>query len=108
MDLYSLTLHALRELIIKKEITAKDAAFAYTRRIGQLEGSVNAYLTLTPNKTIAMADDADHALSKGKTCSASRHTPGHKRQHVHEGGQNYLRLEDARGLRPAVRVNRYE
>ncbi len=37
MDLYSLTLHALRELIIKKEITAKDAAFAYTRRIGQLE-----------------------------------------------------------------------
>ncbi len=67
MDLYSLTLHALRELIIKKEITAKDAAFAYTRRIGQLEGSVNAYLTLTPNKTIAMADDADHALSKGKT-----------------------------------------
>ena len=67
MDLHSLTLHALRELIIKKEITAKDAAFAYTRRIGQLEGSVNAYLTLTPNKTIAMAEDADHALSKGKT-----------------------------------------
>ncbi|MGC2423198.1 MAG: Asp-tRNA(Asn)/Glu-tRNA(Gln) amidotransferase subunit GatA, partial [Nitrospirota bacterium] len=67
MDLHSLTLHALRELIIKKEITAKDAAFAYTRRIGQVEGSVNAYLTLTPNKTIAMSEDADWALSKGKT-----------------------------------------
>jgi aspartyl-tRNA(Asn)/glutamyl-tRNA(Gln) amidotransferase subunit A len=67
LDLHSLTLHALRELIIKKEITAKDAAFAYTRRIGQVEGSVNAYLTLTPDRTIAMSEDADHALSKGKT-----------------------------------------
>jgi aspartyl-tRNA(Asn)/glutamyl-tRNA(Gln) amidotransferase subunit A len=67
LDLHSLTLHALRELIIKKEITAKEAAFAYTRRIGQVEGSVNAFLTLTPDKTIAMSEDADKALSEGKT-----------------------------------------
>ncbi len=63
MELHSLTLHALRELIIKKEITAKDAAFAYTRRIGQVEPEVNAFLTLTPNKTIEMAERADKVIS---------------------------------------------
>ncbi|MHB8173247.1 MAG: Asp-tRNA(Asn)/Glu-tRNA(Gln) amidotransferase subunit GatA [Nitrospirota bacterium] len=67
MDLHSLTLHALRELIIKKEVTAKDAAYAYTRRIGAVEPEVNAFLTLTPNKTIEMAENADNTLSGGKS-----------------------------------------
>ncbi len=63
MELHSLTLHELRDLIIKREITAKDAAFAYTRRIGQVEPDVNAFLTLTPGKTIEMAEKADKILN---------------------------------------------
>ena len=65
MDLYRLTLHETRELIKKKEITAKDAVFAYTRRIGQVEGKVKAFNTLTANATISMMEEADRAIEAG-------------------------------------------
>ena len=66
MDLYKLTLHELSDLVRKREVTAKDAAFSYTRRIGQLEGAIKAYVTLTPDATIGMAEAADKAIADGK------------------------------------------
>ncbi|MDD1750185.1 MAG: hypothetical protein LUO89_09960, partial [Methanothrix sp.] len=66
MDLYKLTIHELRDLIAKKEVTAKDAAFSYTRRIGALESDIKAYVTLTADATIGMAEEADKAIAEGK------------------------------------------
>jgi len=66
LELYSLTLHELRDLLAKKEITAKDAAFSYTRRIGKLESDVKAFVTLTPNATISMMEAAEKAIEEGK------------------------------------------
>lgn len=66
MDLYKLTLHELRDLIHKKEVTAHDAAFSYTRRIGALEADIKAFVTLTADATIGMSDEADKAIADGK------------------------------------------
>lgn len=63
-DLHSLTIHETRELIRKKEITVKDAVFAYTRRIGRLEGKVKAFVTLTGEATMSMIDEAEKAVER--------------------------------------------
>ena len=66
MDLYKLTVHELRGLLAKKEITAKDAAFSYTKRIGALETAIKAFVSLTPDATMQMAEEADKAIAEGK------------------------------------------
>ena len=66
MDLYKLTVHELRGLLAKKEITAKDAAFSYTKRIGSLEPAIKAFVSLTPDATMQMAEEADKAIAEGK------------------------------------------
>ena len=66
MDLYKLTVHELRDLLAKKEITAKDAAFSYTKRIGALESAIKAFVSLTPDATMQMAEEADKAIAEGK------------------------------------------
>ena len=66
MDLYKLTVHELRDLLAKKEITAKDAALSYTKRIGALESAIKAFVSLTPDMTIQMAEEADKAIADGK------------------------------------------
>ncbi len=66
MDLYKLTVHELRDLLAKKEITAKDAAFSYTKRIGALEPAIKAFVSLTPDSTVQMAEEADKAIAEGK------------------------------------------
>jgi len=68
MDLepYSLTLHELRELVHKGDISATDAALSYTKRIGQNEGKVQAFTTLTPKETLEMAENADKAIGAGE------------------------------------------
>jgi len=63
-DLHSLTIHETRELIRKKEITVKDAVFAYTRRIGRLEGKVKAFNTLTADATMSMIESAENAVER--------------------------------------------
>ncbi len=63
-ELHSLTIHETRELIRKKEITVKDAVFAYTRRIGRLEGKVKAFVTLTADTTMSMIDTAEKAVER--------------------------------------------
>jgi len=66
LEPYGLTLHELRELVHKKEISATDAALSYTRRIGQTEGKVHAFVTLTPKETLGMAEAADKAIESGE------------------------------------------
>jgi len=66
LDLYKLTLHELRDLIARKEVTAKDAVFSYTKRIGKLEHEIKSYITLTADATMSMIAEAEKAVDEGK------------------------------------------
>ncbi len=66
MDLYKLTVHELRDLIRKKEVTVQDAVYAFTRRIGALEYEIKAFNTLTGRETIAMVEQAQKAVDEGR------------------------------------------
>jgi len=66
LDLYKLTVHELRDLIRRKEVTVKDAVFAFTRRIGALESDIKAFNTLTAKETISMIERAEKDVEDGK------------------------------------------
>ncbi len=64
MDLHSLTIHELHELLVKKEVTSREAAEALYRRIHETEGKINAYLLLTEESAYLQADEVDRRIAK--------------------------------------------
>ncbi len=66
MDIHGFTVHELRDLIRKKEISVHDAVYAFTRRIGALEHDVKAFNTLTAKETISMIEASEKAVEDGR------------------------------------------
>jgi len=66
MDLHFLTIHALHDLLLKKEVTSREVTEALYRRIREVEGRVKAYLILTEEEAIRQADQADSKIAKGE------------------------------------------
>ena len=66
MELSSLTIHQLHELLSKKEVTSKEITESTLKRIESVEGKVNAYTTLTPELAIKQATQADKNIGQGK------------------------------------------
>ena len=58
MDLTSLTIHELREMLRKKEVSSVEAAKAYLKRIEAVEPKVRAFVTvaLAPASPAAATD----------------------------------------------------
>jgi aspartyl-tRNA(Asn)/glutamyl-tRNA(Gln) amidotransferase subunit A len=48
VELYSLTIHQLHELLSKREVTSQEITESVFKRIESVEEKVNAYITLTP------------------------------------------------------------
>ncbi len=65
MDLTSLTIHELTERLSAREITSSELTAAYLKRIDAVEGSVNAYLTLTAETAMEAAAEADKRFASG-------------------------------------------
>jgi aspartyl-tRNA(Asn)/glutamyl-tRNA(Gln) amidotransferase subunit A len=59
MELYSLTAHELRELVLKGEASCIDIAKSVFDRIDKTEGSVDAYLEITRDIALKQAEEAD-------------------------------------------------
>ena len=57
MDLTTLTIKELSEKLRKKETSSVEATKAYLKRIEAVEGKVHAFVTVTPDEELAMADD---------------------------------------------------
>ncbi|MEK7205591.1 MAG: amidase family protein, partial [candidate division NC10 bacterium] len=55
MELYRLTVHELRDLIQKGEVSPVQVLQDYLVRIGQLEDQIQAFMTLTPRMAVAFA-----------------------------------------------------
>lgn len=66
MELFELTAHQLRELMLKKEISAVELAENIFNRIEAVEEEVQAYITLTKEKALEQARQVDEKLSQGE------------------------------------------
>jgi len=66
MDLHSLTIHQLHDLLVKKEVTSREATEALYRRIKKTEGKIKAYLLLTEEEAFRQADQVDRKIAKGE------------------------------------------
>lgn len=64
-ELVDLTLAAARDALAKRDFTSRELTEAYLVEI-QNGQALNAYVALTADKAIAMADAADAALAKGE------------------------------------------
>ena len=65
MNLYELTLHDARDLLDKKEISARDLTRAVLDRIETVDGHVGAYITVAKESALAQADAADRIIAEG-------------------------------------------
>ncbi len=69
MDLFSLTVHELRDLLAKGETTSRAVTESVLDRIKAVDGKVRAYITVTADTALAQADKADKDRKTGKASS---------------------------------------
>ncbi len=63
MDLHSLTIHQLHDLLVKKEVSSREATEALYRRIREVDGKTQAYLLLTEEEAFRQADQVDRKIA---------------------------------------------
>jgi aspartyl-tRNA(Asn)/glutamyl-tRNA(Gln) amidotransferase subunit A len=64
-SLLALTLAEARDGLARRSFSARELAAAYNQAVDEIK-PLNAYITPTPERALAMADAADHRLSKGE------------------------------------------
>jgi aspartyl-tRNA(Asn)/glutamyl-tRNA(Gln) amidotransferase subunit A len=64
--LYSLTLHEARAGLAAGDFSSRELTQALLGRIAALDGSVHAYITVTPERALAQADAADKRRRAGE------------------------------------------
>jgi len=69
MQLYELTAHEIAEKLAAREVSAREVTDAVLDRIGDIEGHVKAYVTVTEAVAQAQADAVDAARSRGEALS---------------------------------------
>ena len=65
-DLTSLTIAQARDKLAAKDITATELTGAYLAAIDAANGTLNAYVSVTPDKALAMAKASDERIAAGK------------------------------------------
>ncbi|MFV9567047.1 Asp-tRNA(Asn)/Glu-tRNA(Gln) amidotransferase subunit GatA [Thermoanaerobacter mathranii] len=66
MELYSLTIHELRELLKKREVSALEVTKSYLERIKEVEPKIDALITITEDFALQKAKEADEKIKKGE------------------------------------------
>jgi aspartyl-tRNA(Asn)/glutamyl-tRNA(Gln) amidotransferase subunit A len=66
MEFQKLTIHALRELLAKGEVSARQVTEAFLARIDKVEGQVGAFITLDRDGALAQAEAADLDRAAGR------------------------------------------
>ncbi|MGV1100810.1 Asp-tRNA(Asn)/Glu-tRNA(Gln) amidotransferase subunit GatA [Thiovibrio sp. JS02] len=69
MELHSLTIHALQDLLARKEVTAVEITRSVLDRIEAVEPRVNAFITLDGEGALAQAAEADARRGRGEAGS---------------------------------------
>ena len=66
MELYEKMGHELHELIVKKEVSAREVTDSFLSRIDAVEDKVKSFLTLLPDSALAQADEVDALVARGE------------------------------------------
>ncbi|MFA5352666.1 MAG: Asp-tRNA(Asn)/Glu-tRNA(Gln) amidotransferase subunit GatA [Thermodesulfovibrionales bacterium] len=66
MNLHQLTIAELRRLLDNREVRPQEILDDIYKRIGDVEGKVNAYITLTKEKAYEMAHQAEEAIIENR------------------------------------------
>lgn len=66
MDLTTLTINQLQELLSSKKASAAEAVNAHLKRIEERDPQLRAYLTLTPERALEQARKVDDQIARGQ------------------------------------------
>src|SRR5574341_153459 len=66
MDVSRLTIHEMRELLLKREVGATDLVRSVLARIGRIDGQVKAYVTLGEEEAMKQAEAVDRKSAAGE------------------------------------------
>ena len=66
MKLFEQPAHVLHDMLVNKEITSLELTQAVLVRIDEVEGDVQAYLTITREEALAQAKAVDEKIAKGE------------------------------------------
>ncbi len=69
MALHALTIHQARELLDRRDISARELTRAVLDRITALDGCLGAFLTVSEELALSQADAADRALKQGRAAA---------------------------------------
>lgn len=76
MKLFEQPAHVLHDMLVNKEITSLELTQAVLARIDEVEGDVQAYLTITREEALAQAKDVDEKIAKGEEIAFLEGIPG--------------------------------
>ena len=76
MKLFEQPAHVLHDMLVNKEITSLELTEAVLARIDEVEGDVQAYLTVTRDEAIAQAKAVDEKIAKGEEIAFLEGIPG--------------------------------
>ena len=76
MKLFEQPAHVLHDMLVNKEITSLELTEAVLARIDQVEGDVQAYLTVTRDEALAQAKAVDEKIARGEEIAFLEGIPG--------------------------------
>ena len=76
MKLFEQPAHVLHDMLVNKEITSLELTQAVLARIDEVEGDVQAYLTVTRDEAIAQAKAVDEKIARGEEIAFLEGIPG--------------------------------
>ncbi len=76
MNLFEQPAHVLHDMLVNKEITSLELTQAVLDRIDQVEGDVQAYLTITRDEALAQAKVVDEKIAAGEEIAFLEGIPG--------------------------------
>lgn len=76
MRLYDKPAHVLHDMLVNKEITSVELTQDVLSRIDEVEGDVEAYLTITREEALAQAEAVDKKIAAGEEISFLEGIPG--------------------------------
>ena len=102
MKITRMTLLALSDAMQRGDLTSREVTQAYLDRIHQVEGKVQAYISLNEEEALVRRMNATRSGSRAKRCRRFGHSRRREGQHLRQGRQNHLRIQNAGGFRIAV------
>jgi aspartyl-tRNA(Asn)/glutamyl-tRNA(Gln) amidotransferase subunit A len=67
LEVYSLTISEVRDLLDRKKVSVQDVVNSIYQRIDAVEEKVKAFVTITKDMSLKMADEAQKRINQGET-----------------------------------------